>query len=118
MSNALLAVSGPAFGNIDVTVYDVYPIMSTTSVNSAANAVTIFSGRSWSWALVDLNGYGYTIPRPFSIANSVSITNQPWVMGSTYGSTNIAISLFGTSTNLKGGINGVPWTITAYVPST
>lgn len=118
MSNALLAVSGPAFGNMDITVYDVYSVTSETAIYSAPEAVTIFSGRSWTWALVDLDARGFMTPRPFAISNSVSISYKNYVLSTTSQATNFYISLIGTSTSLKSGINDKPWTITVYIPST
>lgn len=118
MSNALLAMSGPAFGNMDVTVYDVYSITTTTAVSSESNAVTIFSGRSWTWAIFDINVYGFMIPRPIVVSNSVSISNETFSLSSISTQTTRALFLYGTSTSLKGGNARTEICImTAYVPS-
>ena len=122
MSNALLAMSGPTFGNMDVTVYDVYTVASSTIVTSTSNAVTIFSGRSWSWALVDIMQGGAVTPRPFAVSNSVSINGSLFSLNMLSGTRSCFVHLYGTSTNLTGGVNnngsGYSWIITAYVPST
>lgn len=123
MSNALLAVSGPAFGNMDITVYDVYTVASTTSVNSEANAITIFSGRSWEWAVFDLAVIGFTIQRPFCISNSIRMINNmmPVYNGNTALNNN-TLTLIGTATSLKGGYSYASTSyaaiLTAYVPAT
>ena len=121
MSNALLAMSGPAFGNMDVTVYDVYTVTSNAVIVQFSDAITLFSDHPWTWAFVDLQNSGAAIMRPFAINNSVSLDNRTlWANhGSDYITTRITLT--GTSTSLRGGSapqnSTTFWTITVYVPS-
>jgi len=123
MSNALLAMSGPAFGNMDVTVYDVYTVTSSENLVSSSNAITIFSNRSWTWAFVDMQNAGIMIARPFAIKNSVNFQDKQIYGLQGNSTTSFNVTLIGTSTSLRGGMmpyTNAPyyfWTITVYVPS-
>lgn len=116
MSNALLAMSGPAFGNMDITTYDVYSVYIQMSNGTG----TVFNGVSWDWCVIDISNAYYRIIRPIALTRA-SIASNATAMGYVgfrgSDSSTIYATWTATATSLSVQGDNIAYTCVAYVPS-
>lgn len=114
MGNALLALSGPAFGNMDITTYNVYSALCLYSTNT----YVVFSGHDWDWCIIDGYFSTYVFTRPVALTSSSLNSAMYYPMNDGISTTyQCQINWSGSTSSLSAKFANNNSTVIAYVPS-